>query len=202
MSGSNKENEKLTGLVIEEIKCCITKKNNPIIKIYYLDYKGEIVEKELRREQLIEFDIRSLGFSKRYFRSKVRNLKKCDYLRTSTYFKSSNIAGYNFLFHSKKIKLKELTISKDIGWSFGTEELSDSYILYKKIQGNKLKIKILEYVTERLNDGFNTFVPDSGGKLIANIRRIYYDKLWEDYLEGKVTGTELSSILFNLNQNN
>ena len=109
---------------------------------------------------------------------------------------TNNSDGYDFMVHSTKITLKKLRVLKDIGWLFDIDGLSDSYILYKKIQEDKLRFRFLNYIVEKLNYGFEDYLVDAGGKLVANVKEKNYDQLWEDYSDGKLTGTELTNILY------
>ncbi len=85
---------------------------------------------------------------------------------------------------------------KDIGWSFNTDELSDSYILYKEIQIEKLRIKILEYVIKQMNDCLNGFIQEKNcGKITVNIRERDYKKIWDDYSEGRMSTKKLTDLL-------
>ena len=44
--------------------------------------------------------------------------------------------------------------------------------------------------------GLHEFLGDDSGELVAHINRKEYRQLWNDYKEGKITGTELTKILF------
>jgi hypothetical protein len=59
-----------------------------------------------------------------------------------------------------------------------------------------LEIRILNYILDQLNCGFESFLGEPGGRLIADVKERNYDRLWRDYTEGKLTGTELTERLF------
>ena len=86
--------------------------------------------------------------------------------------------------------------TKSIGWLADTEELSDSYLLYKKIQGDKLKLSLLNYILKKMNYGLGKFIDNFDGKIVAQVNEKNYDQLWKDYSEGRMTGTELANILY------
>lgn len=196
LDDENKETTVLTSVKIDEIKGYIKKHNKTNITFSYKKYDGTISDIDMQRNQLIEFDIKELGFRKRYFVNIAKKLGKCDITLLSTIMVEKNVEGYDFSVHAKKNKIQELRAAKDIGWLFGTDGLSDSYILYKKIQEDKLRINFLNYILEKLNCGFESFMDDTGGNLIAHIKKKNYDQLWKDYLEGKITGTELTNVLY------
>ena len=151
---------------------------------------------DIQRNQLIEFNIKEIGFKKNYFRRILKKLEKCDITLSDMSAASSKETGYDYLVHSKKSRLNELKAVKGIGWTFDNQGLSDSYILYKKIQGDKLRIKLLDYILETLNCGLEAFLDKPGGKLIARKKTLDYDQLWKEYTDGKVTATELTNILY------
>lgn len=196
LDAQNKEISVLTSVTIEEIKGFVKKHNKSKIRFCCKGFNGDISDMEIQSNQLIEFNIKELGWRKRYFTNISKKLEKCDITSFSTFMLGANVNGYDFSVHSKKIKLQELKVSKDIGWSIDMDGLSESHILYKKIQQDKLRLKFLNYILEKLNYGFETFIDDAGGKLIARIKTKEYDQLWKDYSDGKVTGTELTNILY------
>jgi len=140
--------------------------------------------------------IRDIGYSRRYFKNMLKKIAKCDITSSSTIMIAENLDGYDFSLHLKKYKIKEMKVSKDIGWSFGNEGLSDSYILYKKILKDKLKYQFLNYFLEKINIGLEEFIDGPDGKLVANVKNVDYDQLWKDYNVGNITGSELTNILY------
>lgn len=192
----NNETKVLSSIEIREVKGFVKKQNKTYLEFCLKGYNGDISDIEIQRKQLIMFDIKDLGYSRKYFKNILKKLGKCDIIASSTSMINNNLDGYDFMAHSKKNKLKELRALKDIGWSFGTDGLSDSYILYKKIQEDKLRLQFLNYILEKLNFGFEEYIVDAGGKLVAHVKEKNYDQLWKDYSDGKLTGTELSNILY------
>ena len=87
--------------------------------------------------------------------------------------------------------------TKSIGWHFGNDGLSDSYILYRKILQDKFRIKALNFIMDKINEGLSTCLHnESPGKLVAHIRNLNYDDIWEEYTKGKITVTELKNLLY------
>lgn len=191
-----KESNVLSSVNIAVIKGLIKRQSHSDIYFYRLGTGGAIRKMHMKSNQLIAFDIRELGNSKRYFAKKLNQLEKYDITKAPAFKESNHVDGYDFSVHSGKYKLRELKALKDIGWFFGTDGLSDSYILYKTIQTKKLEIRILNYILDHLNCGFESFLGKPGGRLTADVKEIDYDRLWRDYTEGKLTGTELTELLF------
>lgn len=190
------ETEVLSSFEIEEIEGIIKKKSKKDYLFSSRGFNGTVNDISMPKKQLIIFDIKDLGLSSKYFPSILKKLSRYDIAFNSTDMITNNADGYDFENHSNKNKLAELKASRHIGWSFGTEKLSDSYILFKKIQEDELKIRFLDYIVKKINDGLSAFLGDGAGKLVAHINRKNYNQLWNDYSEGKITGTELTNILF------
>lgn len=192
----NNKNMVLTSIHIEEIKGYVKKRNKTKMTFCRKGFNGAISDMDIQSNQLIEFDIKDLGWRKRYFTNISKKLAKCDITSLTTLLLEKNLDGYDFSIHSEKNKIRELRASKDIGWSLGVDGLSDSYILYKKIQQDMLRLNFLNYILDKLNWGFETLVNDAGGKLVAHIKEKNYNQLWKDYTDGRITATELTDILY------
>ena len=186
----------LSSVKIEEMEGYIKKKTKEEIVFYKKGLHDDVTGIQMQRNLLVIFDIKELGFSRKFFPGVLRKLSKCDVTSDNLDLILNHSDIYDFTYHSERNKIAELKALKGIGWSFGTEKLSDSYLLYKKIQAERLKIKFLKYIVKKTNDGLNDFLGDDAGELVANIIRKDYEQLWNDYTEGKITGTELSTILY------
>lgn len=193
----NSGTKTISEIKLYEIKGFPDRCVNSNIKFIY-SINNNVKEMDIQRDQLIEFDIKELGFKNKYFRNILKKLEKCDITLADSSLISNDVSGYDYLVHSNECKLKELKALKGVGWIFGNQGLSDSYILYKKIQGDKLKLKLLDYILDKLNCGLESFLGNPGGKLVARKKTLDYDQLWREYSDGKVTGTELTSILYDI----
>lgn len=185
----------LSSFEIREIKGVIKRQTKEGCIFCGIGFNFEVKEIQMTKNQLVLFDIEELGFSKKYFPNILKKLSKC-YITKNTDMMVDNSNLYDYTYYAEKKKYAELKIVRKIGWSFGTDKLSDSYILYKKIQEDELRTRFLEYIVERINEGLHNFVGDNAGKLIARINRKDYKQLWNDYTEGRITGTELTNILY------
>lgn len=186
----------LSSFEIGEIMGFIKKKSKEEVVFCRKGFNSEVENIQMSKKQLVILDIRELGFSKRYFSGVLKKLSKCDITAKSTDMITNHSDVYDFMYHFERKKFAELRVVRKIGWSFGTEKLSDSYIMYKKIQEDELRLHFLEYIVGKINDGLHGFLGDDSGELVAHINRKDYGQLWNDYTEGKITGTELTSLLF------
>lgn len=189
------DKKEIVALEIGEIKGIIKRRNKKNV-FYAKGFSGGVMERELFDPGLVTLNINDLGYKKNYFNKIVRKLGKHD-ITDSTMMLSDNLEGYDFGVHLRKNKIDTLKILKGIGWTFGTDGLSDSYILYKKILKDKYQINVLEYILTKINEGLIRCLSDkSVGKIETNIKYVDYDKVWEQYQKGELTVTELTDLLY------
>lgn len=195
MKEEGSEAKTISAIQIRDVEGIIRKRTADNIVFLLKGYNGKIKEIIISPMQFVVFDIRDVGYSRRFWRRMLKKLERCD-VSSTTEMVVDKVEGYDFSAHRKNNKMRELKALRGVGWSFGSEELSDSYILYKKILADELKLKFLEYILERINHGIAACLGKDAGMLVANIKRKNYRQLWEDYSEGKLTGTELTKILY------
>ncbi len=191
------ETHVMSSFNIREIEGIIKRKTKNGYLFCSREFNSEVKEIPMLKNQLVIFDIKELGFSKSFFQNVLKKLSKCDIKAKSMDMitDKSDFDEFNYYFERKKSA--ELKVLKTIGWTFDRDKLSDSYIMYKKIQEDKLRICFLEYIVKKINEGLHGFFGDDVGELVVHINRKDYKQLWNSYLEGKITGTELTNILYN-----
>ena len=186
----------ISSLDIGEVKGVIKQRIGNKYVFYTYGFNGNIIETELMADGLISLNIRELGYRKKHFLHLCKKIRKCDVTSVGL-LSFENTDGYDFNIHLKKKRLKFLKKTKSIGWSFGNDGLSDSYILYRKILQDKFRIKALNFIIDKINEGLSTCLHnESPGKLVAHIRNLNYDDIWEQYTNGKITVTELTNLLY------
>ena len=181
----------LSSIHINEIKG-VKKKN----VFYYRTFKNEISKLDISKESLILLDLKDLGYKRNYFTNLVRKLGRYDF--TSDVNKLINDEPtYNYEIHVDKNQKKFLKAVSDIGWRFGTEDLSDSYILYKEIKMKIFKIKLLQYVLDKINkDLVDNYIQDKSFKIEALIKKVDYEEIWEKYKCGELMISDLNKIVW------
>ena len=130
---NGKEIKKLSAIHIGEVKG-IPKKG----KFYSKTYSNGISEFNIEEGKLITFDLKEFGYKRNYFKNLVKHLGKYDITSNSLELINTEPA-YDFSVHADKNRKRFLKKVRNIGWSFGTDGLSDSYILYKEIQATVYK---------------------------------------------------------------
>ena len=190
------EVQELSSIEFGETRGIIKKKTKKEYIFCSQGFNGEAKDIQVAKNQFVILNIRDLGFSKRYFTRILRKLSTCDITGKSTDMITNHSDVYDFTYHVKSKKLTELKILSKIGWTFGNDALSDSYIMHKKIQEDQLRLRFLEYIIKGINEGLHSLLGESSGELVAHISKKDYKQLWNDYSSGKITGTELRNILY------
>lgn len=133
---NGKEIKKPSAIHIGEVKG-IPKKG----KFYSRTYSNEISEFNIEEGKLITFELKDFGYKRNYFKNLVKHLGKYDITSNSLELINTGLA-YDFSVHADKNRKRFLKKVRNIGWSFGTDGLSDSYILYKEIKMKLFKMQI------------------------------------------------------------
>lgn len=189
--GDGKFKKELQALHIGEVKG-IPMKNT----FFFRTYSKKISEFDISEGTLITLDLKELGFKRNYFTKLVKRLGKYD-LTSASLELFNNEPTYDFSAHANKSKKRFLRKVRDIGWNFGTDGLSDSYILYKEIKMKLFKMRLLQYVLEKINKALaEQYIQGKEFKIEALIGNIDYEDAWIKFRDGKLTVSELSNIVW------
>ena len=184
----------LKSLQIGGISGIITKKTETNIEFWGFGPIESIQKNNYKPAGFIEMKLKDLGYSKTHFSKIARKLDRYDATSSSLIYNKND--GYDFSVHVKKNTLQEYKITRKVGWIPNPEGLSESQCYYRKIRQNKLKITMMKYVVDSINKRLQSFIDlDSDGRISVNLKIPDYEELWLKYLDGKITMTELSSIL-------
>ena len=184
----------LSSLQIGEIKGVITSKSHTNIEFYGFGPIGNVIKHNYNPSGLLELKLKDLGYSQKYFTKIAKRIDKYDVISSKLIYGKND--GYDFSEHLKKSDIHQFRVTRKLGWIPRADELSQSQYYYRKIQQNKFKSFMLDYVLKCVNEKLKTFLSlDSDGKLVVSYRINNYDELWEKYTSGCITATELASIL-------
>ncbi len=193
------EPKEIFAIKIGEIRGVIKGRSKDKTVMYIKNFSGNILKKELLTNRIIEFNTRDLGYRQNYFSNIIKQIGKYDPL-TSTDLITENPKGYDFNLHVKASRIKFLKRIRHIGWTFGTEEMSDSYILYKELMEQKFMLQLLKYILDKINVSLALFLnTEAAGSITATVREIDYDEIWKKFSVGEITLTELSNLLYQSN---
>ena len=170
-----------------------------IVYVYNHELK-RVSKRKIPKDCLIVFDLKDIGLKRSTFSRLLKKLNKNDITKRSTRL-LEEVPEYDFACHMNHADLQLLKQTREIGWTFRVDTLTDSHILYRKIKQEKLKIQMLDYILEKLNEGLcQSFCQDNCtnefGEIVANIKRLDYDDLWSKYSNGELSTEQLSNSLF------
>lgn len=184
-------NKVVNTLQMDEVKGMLQKET-----FYYMLFDDGIHEINISEGTLITFDLKDIGYERNYFKNLVKKIGEND-LTYRSWELMKNEPTYDFNVHSEKNTKNILKLVKDLGWSLSTEGLSDSYILYKQIQMKLFKIKMLNYVLEKINKALvDKYIDNKDFKIEASINNLNYEDTREKFQNGEITKSELSKIVW------
>lgn len=184
-------NKLINALYIREIKG-ILKRN----VFYYKNSLNEISELNIDDGKLVICTLKDLGFKRKYFIKLMKKIEKCDITIASVGLINDE-PTYDFNVHMDKNRKKFLRKMKDIGWYFGNQGLSDSYILYKEIKMRLFKIKMLKYILGKINHVLaEGNIVNKKFEIEACIGNTDYENVWAKFQNGALTVSELSNIIW------
>ena len=129
----------------------------------------------------------------------LKKSKNCNITKIFTSF-NGKVKSYDFNYHMKIADRNLLKWTRDTGWMFKTTGITDSHILYRKIRSDTFKLKMVEYVVERINSGIYRFydwdVDEDKGRFVLNVKDLDYWDLWNRYAKGEITTSQLRKILY------
>lgn len=180
----------IESLELGEIRGLVTKKDNENIEFWAINFNGQIKNHTINRDGLVILNLKDLGYSKKHFKIMAKYLDK--YGLPSDFINLMNVDGYSFKYHATQNSIKQLKISKELGWINNVDELSDSHILYRRIKKNVFKMSVLNYVVEEINNQLSYILSNSESRLVVNYKVQNYNNLWEQFKTGKITISELN----------
>ncbi len=184
-------NKVLKSLDIHEVKGVL---KNDIF--YYKTYSKGISYFTISEGSLIILDLKELGYKRNYFTKLIKKLGTYDVTSDSLEL-INNEPAYDFNTHVSINRIRFLKKVSDIGWEFGTDGLSESYILYKEIKMKLFKKRMLQYVLEKINEVIvEKYVQDKDFRIEAMTGNIDYEEVWNKFQSGELTVTDLSKIVW------
>nr|WP_288295138.1 hypothetical protein [uncultured Granulicatella sp.] len=187
---NNNTNEKNRTIKIIRLRGIL--KNNS----FYSIRNNKVHRIDIRKESVIIYDLKDLGYKRNYFKKIVNKIGKCDVVSNYNQLANESL-DYDFKVHTEKSKELILKALKDVGWFVRADELSDSHLLYKQIQMRMLKERFLEYIIGKINlELKNRFINDVSFEIKPLIRKINYIELWKKYSKGELVQKDLRKILF------
>ena len=164
-------------------------------------YEGKKEKFSIEKQYLIIFDLKDLGFHRKYFRRLMNRLGSLGSAVTSGLINDPNLNGiYNFTEHQKRMDYELLKSTKKIFWlgrNYSNQHLSESYLLYRSAQYKSLFFRFLTYCLEQINKGIDFFSSELGyaGHIKAKYSQPDYETALTRYWKGEINVTDLNNFI-------
>ena len=170
--------------------------------------KQNQIKFSVNNQSIVSFYLKDFGFKKTYFRQLLNKFSQFDTLGTTNLALDKSLEGiYNFAEHKKYLELQFLNCTRKIFWNgrnYTNLNLSESYLLYRAAYADMLQYKFLDYMLQKLNNGFEPLRQEFcfTGKIITPLPRINYNQYLAEYHGGKINASQLGDIILKKNIQN
>ena len=191
------------------IKPEYTFEESPLLSLEFKEVKGiknknafyfvknlsdnEINKLDEKREMVLHLNLKDIGYRSRYF-SKIQTLvKRLD----SIHFDNKSINDVeSFSVLRGRIENEIMKNSREIGWYYFGENLSESHILYRKMKMIIFKVTLLNYILYKLNIMLlNSTLINNYFKIKVNMEERDYNNIWMQYQRGELTESEVYKLI-------
>lgn len=155
----------------------------------------------LNKQAVVAFSLKDIGFKRRFFLRLISKLSRIDLSGYTDLTLDQNLKGiYSFTEHQKQMDYLLLKYTRKVFWygrSHSNQHLSESYLLYREAYYAMLQYKFLDYILQRINNGFEPLRQEFGfeGKIVTCLPRIDYKKYLEEYCAGRINASQLGDII-------
>lgn len=191
------DEKNLKKITYQCINCRYLKMRNHNLKYKVKDENGNVCKGKINKKNILVFDLKELGFSKRFFIKKIKKLRKLE-------FPGADLS-LNNAFSLDKYKAKTefyiLKLMKRIYWNARNSEnqfFTEPYLVYRIMMHQNLQNKFLEYFINKINKDISSI-----GKIIGFTGKIKfesitqnYDSLIEDLKTGKKNCEQVGNVIF------
>lgn len=187
--------------LIEIAYRCVNCKNIKHRKNHIV-YKMKTDEKQklkgrIPTERIIVFNLKDMGFSKKFFISRIKKLKKQELPKTELTF--NNYFDINHFI--KKNDYRLLKTMKKIHWNARKQDntyVTEPYFVYRTIMFEKLQNQFLEYLISKINEDINsiTDITKFTGKITFESITQNYDTLIVELESGEKNCEQIGNIIY------
>lgn len=162
-------------------------------------FDGQIEKGMVDKKNLISFNLKDLGYSKNYFRRKIKRLEKLKFPDTKLSLDKSS--GFDFLLYVQKQEYKLLKIMRGVNWygrNGSNQYISEPYLIYRIMKLSLFRSKFLEYLIKGYNNALGELGREYGfsGEIGYESNVDNYELLLKDLKEGKKNCEEVGNHIF------
>lgn len=155
------------------------------------------IKGQIPKRTIIFFRIKDLGFSKKFFRRKIKKLKRLELPKPELTFKSY----FDIKHFEKKGDYRLLKITKDVYWTarkYDNTYVTEPYLIYRNMMFEKLRNNFLEYLISKINEDIDSIKDETKftGKIIFDSITQNYDKLITEFQSGEKNCEQIGKVIF------
>lgn len=149
----------------------------------------------IARNNLLKFDLRDLGYSRRHFRRILKKINKNNAVEVISMSLDKNL-GIDFSKYAERAEYQLLKHTKTIYW-YGRNNrnrfMGDYYLTWRMAKLIGLKKTFLDYFLKTINEGLTPFRAAAGfsGEIIAKCKDVDYSQDFEKLKKGELTSSEV-----------
>lgn len=179
------------------INCAKIQKRGRKLRYVLKSFDGNTYKGKIALKDIIAFDLKSLGFSKRFFLRKIKKLKKIGLPKAQLI----DCKDFSWSVLSAKQDYYLLKLMKDIFWSArktNNKFVNEPYLIYRKMQYEKLLNSFFNYLITKINGDIQNISQLTGvsGKITFDSITENYDELWEEFNIGKKNCNDIGKVIF------
>lgn len=167
-------------------------------KLYYCvkKFDGTYEFGHIDKQNLLIFNLKDMGFSKSFFK---RRMKKLDKLDKNLLDLPSTSPDFNFDIYKKKTELKNLKIMKKVYWteSLRNKHISEPYLVYRSMKLHLLQKEFLDYVLGKYNEKLNQVGKEHNftGKIRYKTKTVDYNTLINELQSGEKNCEQIADLI-------
>lgn len=170
-------------------------------RIFYLlrRYDGEIEKGIIRKENVIYFKVKDIGYTRFELWRMFRKLRKFDLSFVELSMDSKS--GFEFDVYTKKKDLELLKVGHEFRWigrKYDNYYLNEPYLVYLRMEELKLKEKILNILLHKYNEKLSEIGKKYGfaGNICYETRGVHFDELCKELAEGVKSCAQVSNEIY------
>ena len=187
----------IVNIYYKSINCKNIKHRKNCITYKIKTENNQKIKGQISNKLIIAFNLKDLGFSKKFF---IRKIKKLKYLELP---KSDTSLSKYFDIHQfqKKSDYNLLKMMKSVHWdarNHSNTYVTEPYSLYRSMMFEKLQNLFLEYLISKINEDIDFIKSETkfSGKIIFDSIAQNYDNLITELESGKKNCEQIGNIIF------
>ncbi len=167
----------------------------------FVHFSAQSLDKEdvqfiIPARNLIVFDLKDLGFNRKYFARLIAKMNKLD-LPTELF----DSHDFDISIYSQKVEKQLLKINKRTHWfgrNYNNQYMNDAYLLYRIMYFKELQWQFLKYIVSKYNEALSTLNKSENvqGQITIQETVPDFDNYYKKLNEGQINFEQLNNLLY------